>query len=186
MKLLPQYRSLRSVHAIRIHSVDATEDGVVITPADQGYGPFGKPKAWEIAYNPQPGQYYVVLPSGDCVVMPADKFEQQYEPQPTNLADAVDAQTEQLRQTTRALCEQLLRMLEGIEHPPRNVMAADGESSEITCRLGNGWSVVYEYDDEGYYQHIVRFVGDNGRVINFWNYPDSDLRTDLMLWPDRG
>jgi hypothetical protein len=187
MKLLPQYRSQDRVHALRIHSVDRTEiEGVVITPADPGYGPFGKPRAWDITYNPQPGMYYIVYPNGDTGVMQAAAFERRYEKEAVDPIEAVAATTELHRTSTRALCERLLRMLENIELPPRNVMSADGESAEITCQLGNGWSVVYEYNDEGYYQHIVRFITADGSKISFWDFPDSDLKTDLILWPDRG
>ena len=83
MQEMPRYKSHKIVHALKIHAIDVAEDaseGAVITPADQGFGPFPVDAAYMTKHEPKVGGYYVVYPDGYKSWSPADAFEDGYSP----------------------------------------------------------------------------------------------------------
>ena len=87
---MPKYRSHKDVWALKIAAIarpgDRLADGVstvtgggaVITPADEGYAPFGVDVAYMQKHNPQVGGYYVVYKDGYKSFSPAQAFEEGY------------------------------------------------------------------------------------------------------------
>jgi hypothetical protein len=73
---LPQYKSHKTVHALKIASIEWVTG--TITPADEGYEPFRVPAAYINKHDPQPGGYYVVYEDGYCSFSPSGAFEQGY------------------------------------------------------------------------------------------------------------
>lgn len=83
MREMPRYKSHKIVHALKIHTIDVAEDareGAVITPVDQGFGPFPVDSAYMAKHTPKVGGYYVVYPDGYKSWSPADAFEDGYSP----------------------------------------------------------------------------------------------------------
>jgi hypothetical protein len=77
---LPKYKSHKIVHALKIHNIDldlATGDAV-ITPAEDGYGPFAVDAEYMGKHKPRIGGYYVVYDDGYKSWSPADAFEKGY------------------------------------------------------------------------------------------------------------
>lgn len=189
-KLLPQYTSKEQCYALRIHAVDQIDEGFVITPAEPGYGPFPKPTSWGVAYNPQPGQYYVVFANGDCVTMDAHKFRARWQTAEDSLvalAGYAEAMQTVVTNSTARVCRKLLKLLEG-QDPPQEQLLVDqiyAATMYHQRQLEDGWTVVFEYDGEGKFQHILHFLTPEDRTVDFWKYPESPERTKLILWPER-
>lgn len=79
MRELPQYKSHKIVHALKIHNIDYDETGqAVITPAEDGYGPFGVDAEYMSKHKPRIGGYYVIYEDGYKSWSPADAFEKGY------------------------------------------------------------------------------------------------------------
>lgn len=80
MRELPQYKSHKIVHALKIHNLDldAETGAAVITPAEDGYGPFGVDAEYMGKHKPRIGGYYVVYEDGYKSWSPADAFEKGY------------------------------------------------------------------------------------------------------------
>ena len=78
---MPRYKSHKVVYALKIHAIDMGEspsDGAVITPADEGFGPFPVDAVYMEKHEPKVGGYYVVYPDGYKSWSPADAFEDGY------------------------------------------------------------------------------------------------------------
>ena len=89
---LPQYKSHKTVHAIKIGDVR----GGAIHPQDNKYAPFTVPDEYIARHNPQSGGYYVLYEDGYASFSPAESFESGYsqihevacpEPNPINPVD---------------------------------------------------------------------------------------------------
>lgn len=80
MMELPRYKSHKIVHALKIHNIDVdlASGAAVITPEDQGYGPFGVEAEYMGKHKPRIGGYYVVYDDGYKSWSPADAFEKGY------------------------------------------------------------------------------------------------------------
>lgn len=80
MRELPQYKSHKIVHALKIHNIDLDSEtgAAVITPAEDGYGPFGVDAEYMEKHKPRIGGYYVVYDDGYKSWSPADAFEKGY------------------------------------------------------------------------------------------------------------
>jgi hypothetical protein len=80
MKELPRYKSHKVVHALKIHAIDLdlASGAAVITPEDQGYGPFPVDAEYMGKHKPRIGGYYVVYDDGYRSWSPADAFEKGY------------------------------------------------------------------------------------------------------------
>lgn len=52
--------------------------GAIITPADEGYAPFGVSEEYVTKHNPQSGGYFVVYEDGYKSFSPAKAFEEGY------------------------------------------------------------------------------------------------------------
>lgn len=79
MRELPQYKSHKIVHALKIHNIDYDETGqAVITPEEDGYGPFPVDAEYMGKHKPRIGGYYVVYEDGYKSWSPADAFEKGY------------------------------------------------------------------------------------------------------------
>lgn len=48
----------------------------------------------------------------------------------------------------------------------------------------DGWQVCYFYDAD-YIDYIQHFIAPNGDVIDFWEWPDSPERDQLIAWCGR-
>lgn len=77
---MPRYRSHKTVHALKIASIDRVRDdgGARIVPADAGYAPFDIDAAYVGKYQPTAGGYYVVYEGGYKSWSPAEAFEGVY------------------------------------------------------------------------------------------------------------
>lgn len=80
MRELPRYKSHKIVHALKIHNinVDVETGAAVITPADEGYGPFAVDAEYMLKHKPRYSGYYVVYEDGYKSWSPADAFEKGY------------------------------------------------------------------------------------------------------------
>ncbi len=80
MRELPRYKSHKIVHALKIHNIDIDKEtgAAVITPADEGYGPFAVDSEYMAKHKPQSGGYYVVYEDGYKSWSPAEAFESGY------------------------------------------------------------------------------------------------------------
>jgi len=76
---LPRYTCHKEVHALKIASISFAYCGeALITPAEEGYSPFGVSKAYVEKHRPEAGGYYVVYADGYQSFSPAKAFEQGY------------------------------------------------------------------------------------------------------------
>lgn len=77
---LPRYKSHKIVHALKIHNIDLdlATGAAVITPAEQGYGPFPVDAEYMGKHKPRIGGYYVVYDDGYKSWSPSDAFEKGY------------------------------------------------------------------------------------------------------------
>ena len=97
---MPQYQCHKKVWALKIKAIEivrptieelqAILDGKgsdeadvdilagIITPAENGYGPFGVQKSYMDKHDPQVGGYYVVYDDGYKSFSPAKAFEDGY------------------------------------------------------------------------------------------------------------
>lgn len=77
---LPRYKSHKVVHALKIHDIDLDPESgaAVITPEDQGYGPFPVDAEYMGKHKPRIGGYYVVYEDGYKSWSPSDAFEKGY------------------------------------------------------------------------------------------------------------
>jgi hypothetical protein len=77
---MPKYRSHKTVHALKIASIDHVRDdgSARIVPADQGYAPFDVEAAYMHNHSPKVGGYYVVYDDGYKSWSPAAAFESGY------------------------------------------------------------------------------------------------------------
>lgn len=71
---MPKYKSHKEVWALKIKSI---ENGV-ITPEDEGYGPFDPSEEYFNKHDPKAGGYYVVYEGGYKSWSPAEAFEGGY------------------------------------------------------------------------------------------------------------
>lgn len=80
MRELPQYKSHKIVHALKIRNIDVdlNSGAAVITPEEDGYGPFGVDAEYMGKHKPRIGGYYVVYEDGYKSWSPADAFEKGY------------------------------------------------------------------------------------------------------------
>lgn len=80
MRELPKYKSHKIVHALKIYNIDVDlgTGEAVITPEDEGYGPFGVDAKYMEKHKPRIGGYYVVYQDGHKSWSPADAFENGY------------------------------------------------------------------------------------------------------------
>lgn len=77
---LPRYKSHKIVHALKIHDIDIDHEtgAAVITPADDGYGPFAVDAEYMAKHKPRYSGYYVVYEDGYKSWSPAEAFEKGY------------------------------------------------------------------------------------------------------------
>lgn len=86
---LPRYQSHKKVWALKIAAIEfdidkakaedrETDSSAIITPAEEGYGPFKVDYAYVSKHNPQVGGYYVVYEDGYKSWSPAAAFEEGY------------------------------------------------------------------------------------------------------------
>ena len=75
---MPVYRCHKTVHALKIKTVIADSDGVIIVPEDKGYGAFAVAGDYAAKHNPKAGGYYVVYDDGYASYSPAKAFEEGY------------------------------------------------------------------------------------------------------------
>lgn len=85
---MPRYRSHKEVWALKISKIELLPNpdpagetasasyGAIITPADEGYGPFEVTPAYMVKHDPEEGGYYVVYPDGYKSYSPAKAFEE--------------------------------------------------------------------------------------------------------------
>lgn len=79
MKEMPRYKCHKEVHALKIEHVHEEANGsALITPADEGFAPFGVDRNYNRKHEPQAGGYYVVYEDGYKSFSPADAFEAGY------------------------------------------------------------------------------------------------------------
>ena len=85
----PKYRCHKEVYALKIAKIEKDKDlakaenretdgSAIITPADEGYGPFEVDSEYMRKHNPQPGGYYVTYKDGYKSYSPAEPFEEGY------------------------------------------------------------------------------------------------------------
>lgn len=75
---MPQYRSHKTVWALKIAAIRFDADTAVITPAEAGYAPFLVDAAYVRKHAPEAGGYYVVYADGYRSFSPAEAFEDGY------------------------------------------------------------------------------------------------------------
>lgn len=79
---MPRYKCHKEVHALKIKAVEprpfATMSGAIITPEDDGFGPFEVSEDYFLKHEPRPGGYYVRYADGYESFSPADAFESGY------------------------------------------------------------------------------------------------------------
>lgn len=86
---LPRYQSHKKVWALKIQAIQfdydvaqstnrETDGSAIITPADEGYGPFKVDYTYVRKHNPQVGGYYVQYADGYTSFSPAEAFESGY------------------------------------------------------------------------------------------------------------
>lgn len=86
---MPKYQSHKKVWALKIDKIEKdvdkareedreTDGSAVITPADEGYGPFKVDHHYMHKHNPEAGGYYVVYEDGYKSFSPAKAFEDGY------------------------------------------------------------------------------------------------------------
>ncbi len=84
---MPRYRCHKEVWALKIAEIKLdgegelnreTDGSAVITPAEEGYGPFKVDSDYMRKHKPQIGGYYVVYKDGYTSFSPADAFEDGY------------------------------------------------------------------------------------------------------------
>lgn len=87
---MPKYRCRKHVWALKIAKVEEsridritdpskeTDDGYIITPADDKYAPFRVERAWVKKHDPKPGGYYVLYKDNYASYSPAEAFEDGY------------------------------------------------------------------------------------------------------------
>ena len=80
MRQMPQYRSHKKVWALKISKLEQREDGVWMTPKEEGFACILLPKDYVSRHNPQVGGYYVVYEDGYASWSPAKAFEDGYTP----------------------------------------------------------------------------------------------------------
>ena len=68
---MPKYQSHKQVWGLKIKSIE----GLTITPAEEGYGPFGVSAEYMEKHKPEVGGYYVTYEGGYKSFSPADAFE---------------------------------------------------------------------------------------------------------------
>lgn len=71
---MPRYRCHKVVHALQILEIE----GLMITPAEEGYAPFELPIEYFRRHEPSPGGYYVVYKDGYASFSPRRAFEEGY------------------------------------------------------------------------------------------------------------
>jgi len=71
---MPRYRCHKEVWALKIKKIE----GVIITPADNGYGKFEVDDAYLLKHKPKAGGYYVVYKDGYKSFSPSEAFEEGY------------------------------------------------------------------------------------------------------------
>ena len=100
MKELPRYKSHKIVHALKIHNIDVdTETGAaVITPADDGYGPFAVDAEYMTKHKPRYAGYYVVYEDGYKSWSPADAFENGYTKVDGKISEPLNKSMERLEE----------------------------------------------------------------------------------------
>ncbi len=75
---MPKYKCFKEVWALKIKEIVTGTDGAMITPADEGYGPFFVDGAYLEKHKPKVGGYYVVYKGGYKSFSPAKAFEEGY------------------------------------------------------------------------------------------------------------
>lgn len=86
---MPRYKCHKEVHALRIANIEWDSDkaqpknrdsdgSAIITPADDGYGPFRVDHAYIRRHKPAVGGYSVVYSDGYKSYSPAKAFEEGY------------------------------------------------------------------------------------------------------------
>lgn len=86
---MPKYQSHKKVWALKIAKIDKdidkakeedreTDGSAVITPADEGYGPFTVDGTYMAKHTPEVGGYYVVYEDGYKSFSPAEAFDNGY------------------------------------------------------------------------------------------------------------
>jgi hypothetical protein len=87
---MPRYSCHKEVHALKIAEIVAAcgdrpagpneegDGGAIITPADEGYGPFRVDFDYVRKHNPYTGGYFVVYKDGYKSFSPPEPFEQGY------------------------------------------------------------------------------------------------------------
>lgn len=75
---MPRYKCHKTVHALKIETVDRVIGGVRLNFADKGYAPIKPDSSIISRYMPVPGDYYVVYEDGYKSISPAKAFEDGY------------------------------------------------------------------------------------------------------------
>ena len=86
---MPRYKCHKEVNALKIEAIDLdstkaidegreTDGSAIITPADEGYGPFRVDHDFVLKHGPQAGGYYVAYEDGYRSYSPAKAFEDGY------------------------------------------------------------------------------------------------------------
>lgn len=74
--------------------------------------------------------------------------------------------------------EFLLSLLDGVDIPD-GIEPGEWDTKEFD--LANGWKVSIFYDC-GDLDYINYFVTPNGKILDFWHWPDSPDRAMLISW----
>lgn len=75
---IPNYRCHKVVGALKIGTLEYTDDGVRMTPLDEGFGPVTLDFDWVQKHNPDESGYLVVYEDGYQSYSPAEAFESGY------------------------------------------------------------------------------------------------------------
>jgi len=75
---LPRYRSHKIVWALKISGIEPTDDGAIILPTEEGFGPFKVDLVYVKRHNPKVNGYYVVYEDGYKSWSPEKAFEDGY------------------------------------------------------------------------------------------------------------
>lgn len=99
---LPMYQRIGQVRACKIASIERTEDGFQVWPADKTLDPFPVPFAYVTTKSPKPGGYCILQDNGFYDFAPARVFEAEHL-QVDELADRHATLTKQLAEVNAAI-----------------------------------------------------------------------------------
>lgn len=81
-----------------------------------------------------------------------------------------------MQQMLPAVADQLLALI-NVSIPTSCV----ADESLVTFGISEGWKVVVFYDCGGF-DYLDSFISPDGKVIDFWDWPESSDRQTLVDW----